>query len=233
MLPGVYDKFQYWGEQTVWIYSDPHFGDKELQDGIPDRPNDQEQIKRINAKAGKKDTLIVLGDVGDLDCVQQLRAGRKILIMGNHDSGASNYKREIIKKVFSQEDYTEKEAYQFVKNLYPYYQITINEEYTSPYMRYSAYADNKLFDEVYEGPLMIGEKLILSHEPLDTPWAFNIHGHIHEEKIWTNHLNVCADVINYEPVNLNQLLKAGLTSGVQTIHRDTIDKATQRKFKIH
>lgn len=233
MLPGIYDIFQHWGEQTVWIYSDPHFGDKELRDGIPDRPDDQEQIKRINAKVGKKDTLIILGDVGDLDCVRQLRAGRKILIMGNHDSGASNYKRKTVKRVFDQEEYTEKEAYQFVKNLHPYHQITVDEEYTfhTPFMRYNVYSDNKLFDEVYEGPLIIGEKIILSHEPVDIPWAFNIHGHDHAGKERTNHLNVCSDVINYEPINLNQLLKSGISSKVQTIHRDTIDKATNKKNK--
>ena len=231
MLPGIYDIFQHWGEQTVWIYSDPHFGDKDLSEGIADRPSDQEQIRRINAKAGRKDTLIILGDVGDIECVRQLRAGRKILIMGNHDSGASNYKRKTIKRVFDQENYSEKEAYLFVKNLHPYHQITVDEEYTfhTPFMRYNVYADNKLFDEVYEGPLVIGEKLILSHEPLDTPWAYNIHGHDHAGKERTNHLNVCSDVINYEPINLNQLLKNGLTSEVQTIHRDTIDKATKRK----
>lgn len=233
MLPGIYDIFQHWGEQTVWIYSDPHFGDKDLSEGIVNRPSDQEQIKRINAKVGKKDTLIILGDVGDLDCVRQLRAGRKILIMGNHDSGASNYKRKTVKRVFDQEEYTEKEAYQFVKNLHPYHQITVYEEYTfhTPFMRYNVYSDNKLFDEVYEGPLIIGEKIILSHEPVDVPWAFNIHGHDHAGKERTNHLNVCSDVINYEPINLNQLLKSGISSKVQTIHRDTIDKATNKKNK--
>lgn len=236
-LPGLYDIFQErWGQsQSCYIYSDPHFGDKDLSEGIADRPSDQEQIRRINAKAGRKDTLIILGDVGDLDCVRQLRAGRKILIMGNHDSGASNYKRKTIKIVFDQEEYTEKEAYQFVKNLHPYHQITIDEEnlFRTPFMRYNVYSDNKLFDEVYEGPLIIGEKIILSHEPIDVPWAFNIHGHIHDSKHKNdkNHLNVCSDVINYEPINLNQLLKSGISSKVQTIHRDTIDKATNKKNK--
>ena len=35
------------------------------------------------------------------------------------------------------------------------------------------------FNEVYTGPLTIGKKLILSHEPLNIPWSLNIHGHEH------------------------------------------------------
>jgi hypothetical protein len=88
-----------------------------------------------------------------------------------------------------------------------------------------------LFDEVYEGPLMIAEKLILSHEPVDVPWAYNIHGHDHVGKKRKNHLNVCADVIGYVPVNMNQWMKSGAMAHVETIHRDTIDRATVRKKK--
>ena len=39
MLAGVYNTInQRWVKQTVWIYSDPHFGDAELREGIPNRP---------------------------------------------------------------------------------------------------------------------------------------------------------------------------------------------------
>ena len=87
-----------------------------------------------------------------------------------------------------------------------------------------------LFDEVYEGPLIIGEKLILSHEPVNIPWAFNIHGHIHDirHKNDKNHFNVCSDVINYTPINFNQWMKQGYLSKIITIHRDTINLATKR-----
>ena len=94
-------------------------------------------------------------------------------------------------------------------------------------------ADNQLFDEVYTGPLMIGEKLLLSHEPVDIPFALNIHGHNHsgwEHKDWA-HLNVCADVIGYTPINLNQVLKGGAMAHVQSIHRQTINDATKRAKK--
>ena len=80
---------------------------------------------------------------------------------------------------------------------------------------------------------MLGEKLILSHEPVDVPWAFNIHGHIHDSKHKNDkrHFNVCADVIGYTPVNMNQFMKSGALAHIETIHRETIDKATVRKAK--
>ena len=180
MIPGLYDIFNHWCNQTVWLYSDPHFGDKELAAGVINRPTDEEQIRLINSKVGKKDTLIILGDVGDIECAKKLK-GYKILIAGNHDAGLTNYK--------------------------------------------------DTFNEVYGGALFIGEKIVLSHEPIDIPFALNIHGHVHDKRAKTDkrHLNVCSDVINYTPINFNQLMKSGPTAKIDTIHRVTIDKATKKK----
>lgn len=180
-LPGLYDCFQHWGEKNaVWVISDTHFGDKDIQKAFPNRPSDEELIKNINQKVGKTGTLLLLGDVGDIECAKQLK-GYKVLVCGNHDAGATNYK--------------------------------------------------EIFDEIYTGALIIGEKLILSHEPVDIPWAFDIHGHDHAGAKRKGHLNVCADVIGYTPINFNQFLKSGASSKIQTIHRETIDKATERKKK--
>ena len=234
MLPGIYDAFQHWGEQTVWIYSDPHFSDEDLEYGIKNRPSDEEQIRRINAKAGRKDTLIILGDVGNIECVRKLRAGRKVLICGNHDLGATRYKREVVKRIFDQDIHPlVQEIYDIMNAEYPGWHIRVVEdwEFHAPFKRWIAYADNMLFDEVYEGALIVGEKLILSHEPVEIPWLYNIHGHDHAGKKRKNHLNVCSDVIGYEPINLNQFLKSGQTANIQTIHRATIDRATERKAK--
>ena len=44
-----------------------------------------------------------------------------------------------------------------------------------------------------------------------------------------NDINVCSMNIDYTPINLNQLMKRGLTSKVDSIHRITIDNATARK----
>lgn len=101
MIEGLYQPFQHWGASgTTWIISDTHFDDPDLIHAYADRPSAEEQVKRINAKCGRADTLIILGDVGDISYVRQLRAKYKILVMGNHDSGASNYKRQIFKQKF-------------------------------------------------------------------------------------------------------------------------------------
>lgn len=74
-------------------------------------------------------TFVCLGDVGDASFVKQIRARKKILLLGNHDK-KKDYKR--------------------------------------------------LFDEIYDGPLLIAKKILLSHEPIyGLPWCLNIHGHDH------------------------------------------------------
>lgn len=231
MIKGLYKCFDHWSEQgTVWIYSDTHFGDQDLEFAFSGRPSADEHVKLINSKVGKKDTLILLGDVGDVSRVKELR-GYKVLIMGNHDCGRSLYERKIEVRTFDKDCYDRYEAYDIMAKAYPGYRISIEEGYDFhyPFEFYRVFADNGLFDEVYEGPLMIGEKLLLSHEPIDVPWAFNIHGHDHnkhhEEK---NSLNVCADVVGYLPVNLNQFMKSGALKEVVSLHRATIDKASKR-----
>lgn len=234
MLPGIYQAFQHWGEQTAWIYSDPHFGDKDLDNGICDRPSTEEHIASINACVGRKDTLIILGDIGDIKAIRKLRAGRKILIMGNHDAGRTNYEREKKKLKYDIDKYTKKEVKEIVEKEYPNWKCFIEEEFDTvhaPFVYWAVYLDNQLFDEIYEGALIVGEKLILSHEPVNIPWAFNIHGHDHVGAERVNHLNVCSDVVGYKPINFNQFLKSGAMSKIQTIHRETIDKATERKKK--
>jgi calcineurin-like phosphoesterase family protein len=235
MLPGIYDSFQHWGEkhQTVWIYSDPHFNDDELAGGIKGRPSAEEQVKKINAKCGRRDCFICLGDVGDVEYVRQIRADYKVLIMGNHDAGSSNYKRQVVKEIYDQDEYSRDEVLEIMRAKYPNWKISIYESYEfhSPFKRWNVSADNLLFDEVYEGALIIGEKLILSHEPIDMPCFFNIHGHDHAGRKRQNHLNVCSDVIRWEPVHLNQFLKSGFASKIDSIHRETIDRATERKAK--
>ena len=162
MIQSLYPCFQHWSRQgTVWVYSDPHFGDVEHIARFS-RPTDEEQLAMINKKVGKKDTLIVLGDIGCLETAARMR-GYKILICGNHDAGGTIYRG--------------------------------------------------VFDEIYTGPL----------------FAFNIHGHDHmRQDTDLMHMNVCSDVIGYQPVNLNQFFKSGRMARVPSIHRITIDQATTR-----
>ena len=233
-IAGLYKIFDHWhAEGTLFIFSDPHFGDSDLEMGIRNRPSPAEIVQRINAKCGRKDTLICLGDVGDVEYVKLLRAKRKILICGNHDAGRTNYERQTFTKIFDKEYYTKDMAYHAVAGLYPGWHISIGEGFDlhSPFEYWKVTADNMLFDEVYEGPLMIAEKLILSHEPVDVPWAYNLHGHDHKGHKRKNHTNVCVDVTGYQPINMNQWMKSGAMAHVETIHRDTIDKATVRKQK--
>lgn len=227
MISILYDIFKKWSEKgSVYIYSDPHFGDEECfqfrlkknrnkfyLDAFPEdittvKQLDRYQIDNINAVCHKNDTLIILGDVGDLECVKYLKAGHKVLITGNHDLGASNYKRQ---------------------KMYDLNPVT---------NRYFVVSDNKLFDEVYSGPLMISDKIILSHEPLIPcpSYLVNLHGHVHDK----DHINIvdrirrynfCAEAINYKPKSLGEMIKNGLLSNIDDIHRTTIDFAVERKTR--
>ena len=179
MIKTLYSPFRKWTEKgTLWVYSDPHFSDPDMVEMRKNYIGDDEQVARINSKVGKHDTIIFLGDIGNEEMIRKIR-GYKVLIMGNHDKGASKY------------------------------------------------AD--IFDEVYEGPLFIAEKLILSHEPINLPFAVNIHGHEHRYVFREHHLNVCAEHIDYYPININRMIKHGILSQVESIHRATIDNATTRK----
>ena len=91
----LYPLFDHWFRGgNIWLYSDPHFSDDEMKYIRKDYIGDEEQVKRINSKVGKNDTIIILGDIGNTDWVKKIR-GYKVLIMGNHDSGKSNYQRII------------------------------------------------------------------------------------------------------------------------------------------
>ena len=95
----------------------------------------------------------------------------------------------------------------------------------------SYYAD--YFDEVYTGPLMISDRILLSHEPIKLPFVFNIHGHDHSgyEDHAAHHLNVCAEHIFYTPVSLKTIIESGMLKDVPDIHRITIDVAARKYNK--
>ena len=232
MIKTLYSPFRKWTEKgTLWVYSDPHFSDPDMAELRKNYIGDDEQIARINSKVGKHDTIIFLGDIGNEEMIRKIR-GYKVLIMGNHDKGASKYQRQIVKVKFDTHEFDKDEALAIMNRNYPDWKIDIHEDYElakPPFNFWAASADNCLFDEVYEGPLFIAEKLILSHELIDIPFAFNIHGHNHSN--WyksERHLNVCAEHIDYYPVNVNKLIKKGLMSNVESIHRKTIDRAINR-----
>lgn len=230
MFKNLYDNFAHWFHDdrgTIYFYSDPHFNDPEVVNLRKNYIGDEEQVKRINSKIGKYDTLVVLGDVGDVEWVRKIR-GYKVLVMGNHDAGATNYKRIRSVKYFSPNiiDGSEEDAMlkQCLKVGYKYKDIEINEVGNS---RAVYEYDNQLFDEIYEGALMIAPNIILSHEPVNFPYAANIHGHCHDINC-NDKLNMCAEHINYTPVKLTDLIKSGLLK-TPDIHREAIDRAIDRK----
>lgn len=224
----LYDIFKERWDSDIYIISDTHFSDEQSYRfrfpekfiGITENSEkslkivselDLWQIKLINKTCGKASILVHIGDLGNIECVKKLRAKYKVLILGNHDVGASNYKRVITKENKKYFDW-----------------------FTGCDCCEEVIKDNKLFDEVYEGPVMINDRVILSHEPMQVPeYMFNIHGHVHDKnnKGDNHHLNVCAEAIDYTPVNLLKSIKDGLLKDIPNIHRPTIDKATAKKAK--
>lgn len=229
MYKNLYDSFAHWfhdDQGTVYFYSDPHFNDPEMVHLRQNYIGDAQQVKSINSKIGKYDTLVVLGDVGDIERVRKIR-GYKVLIMGNHDAGATNYKRQVITETFHVFNASKEEAIKIMKEKYPNWKITSEVLELGRFTKVTA--DNCLFDEVYEGALMVAPNIILSHEPVNFPFAVNIHGHDHSNW-YPGGINVCAEHINYTPVPLKDLVEKGLLKAPD-IHRETIDKAIDRKAK--
>lgn len=229
-LPGIYkifnDEFQKY--QTIYILSDTHFGDQHLKDAFPNRPSDEELVKKINSVCGKTDLIIHLGDVGDTSFVQQIKAD-KWLVTGNHDKGSSKYQRKFLTIKYDEEEYTPEAIERDLEKEYPGWKLSYmcqSYSFKAPSGTWDAHIDNLLFDKVFEGPVQIGEKLILSHEPIEASWAMNIHGHDHSGKTFSDigHYNCCLDTTNYLPLNLNSFLRGGGTSKIRSIHRQTIDK---------
>ena len=56
----------------------------------PDWITPQEQIEIINGIVMKNDTFICLGDVGSQENIKDIKARKKILILGNHDTKGTN-----------------------------------------------------------------------------------------------------------------------------------------------
>lgn len=236
MLKQLYEKFKHWSSSgCVWLYSDPHFKDADCSLIDPKWPLPEEQIRKINEKVHKNDTLIILGDIGDPTYIPKLKANYKVLIAGNHDLGLSNYKKKKIHRVYNVEDYESNEGKlrKELRKEFPTADIFISKSYEfhSPFVRYNVTIDNRMFDEVYGGPLFISDKILLSHEPINLNFVLNIHGHTHSREGFDNydnyHYNVCSNTIHYEPICLNKLIKEGYLKRVENIHRMTIDKAIE------
>ena len=185
MIPTLYEAFRHWSDGgSVYILSDLHFDDEDCLYMDSGWITPQEQVAIINNMVMKSDTFICLGDVGNPEYIKDIKARKKILILGNHDA---------------------KGAYK------------------------------KYFNEIYTGPLFIADKILLSHEPVyGLPWCLNVHGHDHngveQYKEGCKHINLAANVCGYTPLNLGKLIKEGILAEIPSIHRMTIDRASEKKM---
>ena len=80
------------------------------------------------------------------------------------------------------------------------------------------------FDEIYQGPLMIAEKIMLSHERVPTDWCLNIHGHHHGAKSHDKyHINACMELIDFTPISLKDIIDSGALKLITSLHEQAIN----------
>lgn len=188
---------------VIWVFSDPHFEDSDCKLMDKNWISPDEQVAKINAKVGKKDTLIILGDVGNIEYVKKLK-GYKVLVMGNHDAGASNYKKV----------YNEIET--------PYGKRMIhNGLFDEVYEGILAIGpDIILSHEPLNLPFGIN---IYGHDHAGKPVKKSAH---------SISFNVAANVIGYEPKRLDKLVEGAKYDGVHRLAIDKATaKKLKRKGK--
>ena len=99
MIPTLYPCFQHWAERGgVYLVSDTHFKDVDRK-YMGYFISNEDQLYILKDTCHKNDTLIHLGDVGDLEYIKQLKC-YKVLIMGNHDQSVEKMK-EVFNEVYS------------------------------------------------------------------------------------------------------------------------------------
>lgn len=230
MIDSLYPIFQHWSRSgSVYLVSDTHFGDND-RSFMGYEISEDEQIAILKKRIYKQDTLIHLGDVGNIDYIKQLEC-YKVLIMGNHDQSKTKYKQRYTH--IDLDNFTEEEI-KLKERKHEIDYCTYN--FHTPFK--CGYKNNNLFNEIYTGPLWISQKLILSHEPLSINLGvtgqsivFNIHGHDHSGEYYNDnyHLNICQNIFGYEPLNLKEFIKSGLLNQIPSIHRAAIDYQKERK----
>ena len=68
MIKSLYKCFQHWSKTgSVYIISDTHFEDQDCSFMDPNWIKPEEQVKIINSLVKKSDTIICLGDVGNVE----------------------------------------------------------------------------------------------------------------------------------------------------------------------
>ena len=99
MIKSLYPCFQHWSELgAVYLVSDTHFKDLDRK-SMGYHISNEDQWYLLNDTCHRFDTLVHLGDVGDLDYIKRLRC-HKVLIMGNHDQSIEKME-EVFDEVYS------------------------------------------------------------------------------------------------------------------------------------
>lgn len=248
----LYEPFEKWYHGgTIWLLGDLHFQKDAEMEKVFGWPSAEERLAIINSKVAKNDTFICLGDVGDrLDLVSKIKCNYKVLITGNHDKGNANYQRRILECGIC---YSEQEAKDILRhgNVHTLSIGNVNPDSYEKRVNihgkefYLFKTDNRLFDEVYDGPLFINNKIVLSHERVELPYALNIHGHEHcsdfsvekqyvyEDDVYTSYLiNLASDVVNFIPQRLDKILDQFPLKYIKSIHDITVEKAKRDNVNV-
>lgn len=102
MINSLYEPFKKWSDGgSVWLISDPHFDDEDTKLMNPNWIDPQEYVDILNKNIYKGDTLVCLGDCGELEWFKKIRAGHKVLIKGNHDDKGNSYYKSVFDEVYS------------------------------------------------------------------------------------------------------------------------------------
>lgn len=93
--------------------------------------------------------------------------------------------------------------------------------------------------EIYNGPVFIADRVLLSHEPIYglENFCVNIHGHCHASEYGMfglpGHVNLAADVCHYTPRSLKELIvDEKILANIENYHRFTIDRATENRTEV-
>ena len=211
MIKSLYKIFQHWSKNgSVYLYSDPHFGDWEsytfrgLTNNKTKEELDQFQVDNINKVVHKSDTIIFLGDIGDPTSLKKIK-GYKVLITGNHDKGSSIY-----------EDYFD-EIYTGCLTISDRIILSHEPIENCPPFLFNIHGHDHSGRDF--------TTYVLKDYDIDMPnneMTKNYLTCIKNYKL--NKLNLCAEWINYTPVSLSDIIKSGVLTNISTIHRDYLDK---------
>lgn len=177
----------------IWVVSDLHYFHANIikYSGRPYQDIDEmhdDLVEKWNSVVQDNDIVYFLGDFRmgrhvesiDKKLVNEL-AGRKKMILGNHDKHFNVYLPDGKKN----------------------YSVNTNNEAIFYWQKMG-------FEEVFAQPIILDNYYILSHEPINgvnhSQIFANIHGHTHDVNMTNgNYFNVSVENINYTPIEFEKI----------------------------